>query len=88
MAKRVKKAEKGIESLKKQIEEHFGKIEVDILGNNIDRGIYHFKEIDKSLLVALEIKIKILGIEDEKLVQFYRERLKKLRKKLDSDYSV
>jgi hypothetical protein len=85
MVKRVKRAEKGIESLKKQIEEHFGKIEADIRENNIDRGRYHFKEIDKSLLTALELKIKILGIEDDKLVQSYRERLEKLRKSLDSD---
>ena len=84
MVKRIKKAEKGIESLKKQIEEHFEKIEVDIKENNTDRGRYHFKEIDKSLLAALEIKIKILGIEDDKLVQSYRERLEKLRKSLDS----
>lgn len=79
MVKRVKRAEKGIESLKKQIEEHFCKIEADLRENNIDRGRYHFKEIDKSLLTALEIKIKILGIEDDKLVQSYRERLEKLR---------
>ncbi len=88
MVKRVKRVEKGIESLKKQIEKHFGKIEADIRENNIDRERYHFKEIDKSLLAALEIKIKILGIEDDKLVQFYRERLEKLRKKLDSDESM
>jgi len=81
MVKRIKKAEKGIESLKKQIEEHFEKIEVDIKENNTDRGRYHF---NKSLLAALEIKIKILGIEDDKLVQSYRERLEKLRKSLDS----
>jgi len=88
MVKRIKRAEKGIESLKKQIEKHFGKIEADIQENNIDRGRYHFKEIDKSLLVALEIKIKILGIEDDKLVRSYRERLEKLIKNLDLDDSV
>ena len=74
--------------MKRQIEEHFGKIEEDIQENNIDRGIYHFKEIDKSLLIALEIKIKILGIEDDKLIQSYRERLEKLRKSPDSDELV
>jgi hypothetical protein len=88
MVKRVKRAEKGIESLKKQIEEHFVKIEADIQENNIDRGRYHFKEIDKSLLVALEIKIKILGIEDDKSVQSFRERLEKLRKNLNLDELV
>ena len=75
MVKRFKRAEKGIESLKKQIEKHFDKIEADIRENNIDRGRYHFKEIDKSLLVALEIKVKILGTEEDKSVQSYRERL-------------
>jgi len=78
MVKRIKRAEKGIESLKKQIEEHFRKIEADIQENNIDRGRYHLKEIDKSLLAALEIKIKILRIEDDKLVRSYRERLEKV----------
>lgn len=58
MAKRAKRIEKGIESLKKEIEEHFDKIEEDIREENIDRGRYHIKEIDKSLLKALEIKIK------------------------------
>lgn len=85
MAKRVKRIEKGIESLKKEIEEHFDKIEEDILENNIDRGIYHIKEIDKSLLKALEIKIKILGIENDNSVQIYRERLEKLRKDIGLD---
>ena len=88
MVKRVKRAEKGIESLKNQIEEHFIKIEADIRENNIDRGRYHFKEIAKSLLVALEIKIKILGTKDDRLVQSFRERLEKLRKRLDLDESV
>ena len=41
--------------LKKEIEEHFAKIEKDIKEGNIDRGKYHIKEIDKSLLKALEI---------------------------------
>ncbi|MDD5192864.1 MAG: hypothetical protein PHH54_03215 [Candidatus Nanoarchaeia archaeon] len=83
MAKRVKRAEKGIESLKKQIEEHFGKIETDIREGNIGRGKYHLKEIDKGLLKALEIKIKILGAEDDNSVQIYRERLEELRKSLE-----
>ena len=81
MAKRIKRLEKGIESLKKEIEEHFKKIEKDISEKNIDRGRYHVKEIDKSLLKALEIKIKILKIEDNS-IQNYRERLKRLRKSL------
>lgn len=85
MVKRVKRAEKGIESLKKRIEEHFGKIETDIQENNIDRGRYHIKEIDKGFLKALEIKIKILGIKEDNSIQTYRERLEKLRKMLGLD---
>jgi uncharacterized protein YktB (UPF0637 family) len=81
MAKRAKRLEKGIESLKKEIGEHFVKIETDISEDNMDRGRYHIKEIDKSLLKSLEIKLKILGVEDDS-VQLYRKRLEKLRKKL------
>lgn len=82
MVKRVKRIEKGIESLKKEIEEHFSKIEKDIQEDKIDRGAYHIKEIDKSLLKALEIKLEILGIKDDS-VKFYRERLNKLKNKLE-----
>jgi len=87
MVKRVKRVEKGIESLKEQIEEHFDKIEADILEKNMDRGGYHLKEIDKSLLKALEIKIQILGIKGDGSVQIYREKLKKLRKILGLEES-
>ncbi len=82
MVKRAKKIGKGIESLKKEIEKHFEKIEEDILEKNIDRGRYHLKEIDKSLLKALEIKIKILGAEEDNSIKIYREKLDKLRKSL------
>jgi len=84
MVKRTKKVGKGVESLKKEIEKHLDKIEEDIREKNIDRGRYHIKEIDKSLLKALEIKIKILGTEDDS-VQIYREKLEKLRKSLGLD---
>lgn len=83
MAKRTKRAEKGIESLKEKIEEHFNKIEQDILEENIDRGRYHIKEIDKSLLAALEIKIKILGIKNDDSIEKYKERLKKMKNTLE-----
>jgi len=82
MAKRAKRLSKGIESLKQEIELHFEKIEQDIKENNIDRGRYHFKEIDKSLLTALKLKIEILGAEDNS-VEAYKERLEKLRKSLE-----
>jgi len=82
MVKRAKRAEKGIESLKEQIEEHFDKVEKDVLEGNFDRGRYHIKEIDKSLLKALEIKIQILGIREDDSIQVYKKRLEKLRKVL------
>lgn len=85
MAKRTKRLEKGIESIKAEIEEHFRKIEKDISEKNIERGNYHIKEIDKSLLAALEIKLKILGIKDDNSVLSYRERLEKLRKLISID---
>jgi len=81
MVKRTKRLEKGIPSLKKQIEEHFSKIDQDIKENRIERGKYHIKEIDKSLLKALELKMEILGIEDKSLEAF-KERLMKLKEKL------
>ncbi|MBS3085336.1 hypothetical protein J4225_01495 [Candidatus Pacearchaeota archaeon] len=82
MVKRIKRLEKGIDSLKKEIEEHFSKLEKDIQEGRIERGRYHAKEIDKSLLQALEIKIEILGAEDDSLKNF-RERLNNLKKKFD-----
>ena len=80
MAKRTKRLEKGIETLKEQIEEHFSKIEKDFKENNVERGRYHIKEIDKSLLKALELKIEILNIKDNSL-EVYKERLNKLKEK-------
>jgi len=84
MVKRTKRLEKGIESLKKEIEEHFSKIEKDIKENRVERGRYHIKEIDKSLLKSLEIKMEILGIEDNS-IEAYRERLNNLKKSLGLD---
>lgn len=84
MAKRAKRIGKGIESLKQEIEKHFEKIEEDIKENNIDRGRYHLKEIDKSLLTALKLKIEILGTEDGS-VEVYKERLEKLIESLGAD---
>ncbi len=79
MAKRIKRVEKGVESLKEEIETHFKKLENDLFEGNIDRGRYHAKEIDKSLLRALEIKLGILGIRDDSLMKF-KERLEKIKK--------
>ena len=82
MAKRTKRAEKGIESLKQEIENHLEKIEKDIEEGNIDRGKYHIKEIDKSLLKALELKMRIVGVEDD-AVEVYRKRIEELNNKLE-----
>lgn len=80
MVKRTKRIEKGAESIKEEIENHFIKIEQDILEGNADRGRYHIKEIDRSLLNALEIKLKLLGIEDDDSVRIFRERLENLKR--------
>ena len=82
MVKRTKRIEKGIESLKHEIEKHFEKIEEDISEGNLDRGKYHVKEIDKSLLKALELRIQILGIQDDSL-EIYMRRLNELKKKIE-----
>jgi len=87
MAKRVKRIKKGIDSLKEEIEKHFKKIDEDIAIGNLDRGRYHIKEIDKNLIKALELKILILGIEDNS-VNIYKERLEKLNKKIGINKNI
>ena len=82
MVKRTNRTKKAIESLRKEIEIHFKKIDKDILEGNLDRGRYHIKEIDKSLLATLELKMKILGITDEKLIEDYKKRLEDYEKEL------
>ncbi len=84
MAKRVKRLEKGIESIKKEIEEHFLKIDEDIAEKDYDAGKYHVKEIDRSLFVALEHKISLLRADEKyvELVKSYKNRLEEYKKKL------
>jgi hypothetical protein len=82
MVKRNKKIEKGVDSLKREIEEHFSKLEEDIKEGMIDRGKYHFKEIEKSLLKSLELKIQIIGIKDDS-IELFRMRLEKIKEMLD-----
>ena len=84
MVKRVKKIEKGIESLRKEIEEHFIKLEEDIRENRIERGRYHIKEIDKSLITALKYKISLLGENSDysELIKKYNNFLEEYKKKL------
>lgn len=83
MAKRTKKAIKSAESIKKEIEEHIMKVERDIEEGNIERGRYHCKEIDKSLITSLEIKLKIAGIKDDLLIEKYRKKLDELKKRIE-----
>jgi len=84
MVKRTKKIEKGIESLKVRIEEHFLKIEQDVKEKRPERGLYHIKEIEKSLLKALELKLGILGIKDNS-VEVYKERLKRIKESFEKE---
>ena len=84
MAKRIKRVEKGVESPKEEIELHFQKLENDFLEGKLDRGRYHAKEIDKSLLKALELKLSILGVDDDSL-GIYREKLDKIKREFDSE---
>lgn len=83
MASRTKRTQKGAESLIREIELHFKKLEKDILEGNVERGRYHIKEIDRSLLKALEIKIQFLK-EDMMIVNDYRKRLERLIKELNN----
>ena len=87
MVKRSKRLEKGIESLKKEMESHFDKLDKDINEENEILAEYHFKEIDKSLIDALEHKINLLGanVEDIKLIKRYRERLEAYKRKLSGN---
>mgnify|MGYP001581610952 CR=1 FL=1 len=82
MTKRSKRLEKGVDSLKRQIENHFNKVEEDIKDNEIYIGRYHIKEIEKSLLFTLERKISIIGFskENSELIKKYKERLENLKK--------
>ena len=82
MVKRIKRAIKGIESIEKEIKEHIRKIKQDIKEGNVDRGKYHCKEINKSLITSLEIKLKIAKIDDKKLLEKYKNEVDKLKKLL------
>lgn len=84
MVKRSKRLEKGIESLKKEIEEHFGKLDKDIIEENEILARYHIKEIDKSFISVLEHKINLVGGNsgDIELIKRYKNRLEEYKKKL------
>ena len=79
MAKRIKRLKKGIESLKEEIKGHLIKLEEDIAELNFDRGRYHARELDKSLIKALEERIEFLGVIDDS-AKIFSIRLEELRK--------
>lgn len=84
MAKRSKRLKNAIESYKAEIEKHFEKLEKDINERDEILARYHIKEIDKSLITALERKIILIGgtTEDTELIKRYRKRLEEYKKKL------
>ncbi len=84
MTNRVKRLKNAVESYKAEIEKHFEKLDKEILENDEILARYHIKEIDKSLIVALEHKIMLLGMEEEnsELIKKYKKRLQEYRKKL------
>jgi len=87
MAKRIKRAEKSKESLIRQIDKHFEKIEEDIGKNDLEAGRYHIKETKNSHLVQLRRKLDILGESDE-IVEKYEKRLEELEEKIKNGENV
>jgi len=81
MVKRTKRLKSGIESLKKEIEFHLMKLEEDIKEKNKDRGEYHSKEIENSLIKEAKHRLEILKKTDPD-IKSYEDKLKKLREKL------
>lgn len=85
MRKRAKKLKIAIESYKEEIEKHFEKLEKDISEKNDILARYHIKEIDKSLIDALEKKINLLGNDFNyiELIKKYKARLEEYKKRLE-----
>jgi len=83
MVKRNKRLKSAIESYKSEIEKHFEKLDKDIDEEDEILAKYHLKEIDKSLITALEKKISLLGMESEysEIIKKYKNRLKEYKKK-------
>ena len=77
-----KRIKKGVESLKKQIEIHFKKLEKDLEEKNFEYARYHIKELNKSLIASLERLLNILG-EEDKIIEKYRKRLRVLVEGMD-----
>ena len=84
MANRTKRLKRAIGSYKKEIEKHFEKLDKEIDKKDEILARYHIKEIDKSLITALEQKISLLGgPEDSGLIKRYKNRLEEFKKKLN-----
>jgi len=84
MANRTKRLKRAIGSYKKEIEKHFEKLDKEIDKKDEILARYHIKEIDKSLITALEHKISLLdGPEDSGLIKRYKNRLEEFKKKLN-----
>lgn len=88
MPKRNKRLKSAIASYKSEIEKHFEKLEKDIIEKDEILMRYHIKEIDKSLIAALERKISLLdedkdneNSENIKLIENYRGCLEEYEKK-------
>jgi len=84
MAKRSKRLKTAIESYKSEIEKHFDKLDKDLSEKDEILAKYHIKEIDKSLITALEHKLNLLGENSEniELIKDYKNRLENYKKKL------
>jgi chorismate mutase len=79
---REKRIKKAIESLKRRVEEHFDKLEKDIVKGNEIIARYHIKEIDRSLIDALEKRMELIGEVEKDVIEGFRMRLKEFEKKL------
>ena len=84
MVKRSKKLRIAIESYRKEIEKHFDKLDNDINEKDDILARYHIKEIDKSLITALERKINLLdyNVKNVELIKKYRKKLEEYKDKL------
>jgi len=85
MAKREKRLKKGVESIKKEIKEHFEKIEDDILNEDEDLAKYHIREVNLSLINALLKKLSQLGEsskEDQEFIDKSKNKLEEYKKRL------
>ena len=78
--KREKRLIKSIESLKKQINEHFEKLDKEVKQEDEITAKYHFKELDKSLILNLEKKMEFLGKVDKELLDDYKSKLRYFEK--------